>query len=62
MFFGNKCINKNAFNKNKRATSIDKIDTNRIVLSKKELYVKKSSLKYSIGYMSETNAFLIPLT
>ena len=31
------------------------------VLSKKDLYAKKGSLKYFVDYISETNAFTMPL-
>ena len=39
--FGDKCIIKKAFHKDKRPISIDKVEIRRIVLSKKELYHKK---------------------
>ena len=35
LIFGKQCINKNAYHKNKRLISIDKVDIRRIVLSKK---------------------------
>ena len=38
LIFGKQCVNKNAFHKNKRSISIDKVDTKRIVLSKNNLY------------------------
>ena len=57
LIFGKHCINKNAFHKNKRPISIDKVDIRRIVLSKIDLYGKKGSFKYFIEYISETNAF-----
>ena len=61
LIFGEKFIIKNTFHKNKRPIIIDKVEIRRIVLSKKDLYGKKGSFKYHIGYISETNAFLIPL-
>ena len=45
-------INKNAFHKNKKPISIDKVDIKRIVLSKKDFYGKKDSFKSFIGYIS----------
>ena len=58
---GEQCINKNAFHKNKRPISIDKVEIRRIVLSKKDLYDKKGSFKYFIGYINKTDAFPVPL-
>ena len=60
LIFGKKCINRNAFHKNKRPISIVNVDIRRIVFSRKDLYGKKGSFKYFIGYISETNAF--PMT
>ena len=59
--FDKNCINKNIFHKNKRRISIDKVDIKRIVLSKKNLYGKKGSFKYFIGYINETDALPVPL-
>ena len=42
LVFDKQCINKNAFHKNKRPISIDKVETKRIALSKKDSYGKKS--------------------
>ena len=42
LVFDKQCINKNAFHKNKRPISIDKVEIKRIVLSKKDSYGKKS--------------------
>ena len=36
--------------KNKKVTSIDDIDVNKILVSKKEPYCTKNSLKYFTGY------------
>ena len=49
LIFGENCIDKNAFHKNKRPISIGKVDIKRIVLSKKDLYHNKGSFKYVIG-------------
>ena len=50
--FDNKKIKKSGFynNKNKKIFSIDDIDVNKILLSKKEQYGKSNSFKYFIGY------------
>ena len=59
--FDKQCVNKNAFLKNKRLISIDRVEIKRIVLSKRDLYGKKCSFTYFIGYISESNFFLVPL-
>ena len=41
----------------KRSISIDKVDTKRVGLSRKDIYGKKDSFKYFIGYINETDAF-----
>ena len=43
LIFDKQCIEKNAFHRNKIQISIDKVETRRIVLSKKDLYSKKGS-------------------
>ena len=48
--FDDKKIKKNIFNKNKRIYSTDATDVNNILVSKKEPYGNKNSLKYFIGY------------
>ena len=48
--FGDKKINKSNFYKNKKLFNIEDIDINEIVVSKKESYGIKNSLKYIIGY------------
>ena len=48
--FDNKKIRKSNFYKNKKLNRIDDIDVNKILISKKELYWTKKSLKYFIGY------------
>ena len=45
-----KKIKKSIFYKNKRIYSTDDIDVNNILVSKKESYSTKNSLKYFIGY------------
>ena len=59
MIFGEQFINKNTCHKNRRPVNIDKVDIERIALSRKDLYSKKGSFKYFIGYLSEINAFPI---
>ena len=46
----NKKIKKSDFYKNKKVFQIDTIDVNNILISKKESYGNKNSLKYFIGY------------
>ena len=48
--FDEKKIKKSAFYQNKRIYSIYEIDVNNILVSKKEPYGKKNSVKYFIGY------------
>ena len=48
--FDDKKINKSTFYKNKKLYNIHDLDVNKILVSKKESYGKKNSLKYSIGY------------
>ena len=50
MNFDNKKIKKSEFYKNKKVNSIDNIDVNKILVSKKEPYGTKNSFKYFIGY------------
>ena len=50
MNFNDKKIRKSTFYKNKKIYSIDDIDFNNILVSKKESYSTKKSLKYLIGY------------
>ena len=61
LIFDRQCINKNAFQKHKRPISIDKVEIRKIVLSKKDSYGKKGSLKYFIGHTNENDAFPVPL-
>ena len=48
--FNNKKIRKSTFYKNKKINNIEDIDVNNILVSKKESYGNKNSLKYFIGY------------
>ena len=48
--FDDKKINKSSFYKNKKLFSLNDIDVNKILVSKKESYGAKYSLKYFIGY------------
>ena len=61
LIFDRQCINKNAFQKHKRPITIDKVEITKIVLSKKDSYGKKGSLKYFIGHTNENDAFPVPL-
>ena len=48
--FEDKKANKSTFYKNKKLFNIHGIDVNKILVSKKESYGTKNSLKYFIGY------------
>ena len=48
--FDDKKINKSSFYKNKKLFSLNDIDVNKILVSKKESYGTIYSLKYFIGY------------
>ena len=48
--FDDKKIKRSEFYKNKRVTSIDDIDVNKILVSRKESYGTKNSFKCFIGY------------
>ena len=48
--FEDKKIKKSDFYKDKKVNSIDNINVNKILVSKKELYGTKISFKYFIGY------------
>ena len=48
--FDDKNINKSNFYKNKKLFNLNDIDVNEILVSKKESYGTKNSLKYFIGY------------
>ena len=48
--FDDKKINKNNFYKNKKLFHIHDLDVNKILVSKKESYGTKNSLKCFVGY------------
>ena len=48
--FDDKKINKSNFKKNKKVFSLNDLDVNNILFSKKESYGTKNSLKYFIVY------------
>ena len=48
--FNDKKIKKSVFYKNKTINNIEDIDVNNILVSKKESYGNKNSVKYFIGY------------
>ena len=48
--FNDKKIRKSDFYKNKKLNRIENIHVNNILVSKKEPYGTKNSLKYFIGY------------
>ena len=48
--FKDKKIRKSTFYKNKKINNIEDIDVNTILVSKKEPYGNKNSLKYFIRY------------
>ena len=48
--FGDKKINKSSFYKNKKLFRLNGVDVNNILVSKKEAYGRKNSLKYFIRY------------
>ena len=50
IIFEEKKINKSSFYKNKKLFNIHDLDVNKILVSKKESYGTKNSLKYFIGY------------
>ena len=51
--FEDKKINKKAFYKNKKSYEVYGIDTEKILVSKKESYGEKGSIKYFVGYNDE---------
>ena len=48
--FNDKKIKRSTFYKNKTINTIEDIDVNNILVSKKEPYRNKNSVKYFIGY------------
>ena len=59
--FEGKKVNKTAFYKNKRLYSVHDIDTEKILVSKKESYGRKGSLKYFVGYIDDEDDVIRPL-
>ena len=57
--FNDKKIRKSDFYKDKKINNIEDIDFNNILVSKKESYGNKNSLKYFIGY--NDNDIITPL-
>ena len=57
--FDDKKINKSNFYKNKELFNLNDIDANKILVSKKESYGTKNSLKYFTGYNDDH--FIRPL-
>ena len=57
--FDDKKIKKSGFYKNKKVFQIDDINVKNILISKKESYGHKNSLKYFIGY--NDNVIIRPL-
>ena len=51
--FDDKNVNKTAFYKNKKLYNVHDIDTEKILVSKKESYGKTGSLKYFVAYNDE---------
>ena len=50
IIFEDKKINKSDFRKNEKLFNLHDLDVNKILVSKKESYGTKNSLKYFIGY------------
>ena len=61
LIFGEDCINKNVFHKNKRPINIDEVDIRKIVLSSKHSNGNKGSFKYFTGHINNDNALPIML-
>ena len=57
IIFDDEKINKSSFYKGKKLFDIYEIDVNKILVSKKEPYGKKSLLKYFIGSDNHNNYF-----
>ena len=51
--FDDKKVNESNFYKNKKLFNLNDIDVNKILVSKKESYGTKTSLKYFIGHNDE---------
>ena len=48
--FDDKKIKRSSFYKNKKINNIEDVDVNNILVSKREPYSTKNSLKYFVGY------------
>ena len=59
--FGDKNINKSNFYKNKKLFNIYEIDVDKILISKKEPYGRKSSFKCFLGYNDDDDDVIRPL-
>ena len=59
IIFDDKKINKSNFYRNKKPFIIDDIDVNKILISEKEPYSKRSSFRQFIGYNDDD--FIGPL-
>ena len=57
--FDAKKIKTSNFYRNKKINKIDDIDVNNILISKKEPYGTKNSLKYFVGYNDNNNIRLL---
>ena len=53
--FDDRKIKKSSSHKNKKINNIEDVDVNNILVSKKEPYGTKNSLKYFIGYNDNDN-------
>ena len=53
--FDDQKIKRNSFYKNKKINNIEDIDVNNILVSQKESYGTKNSLKYFLGYNDNDN-------
>ena len=59
LFYGEKCINKNAFHQKINPISIGKVEIKRIILFNEISYSNKRLFNYYIGYMHEGKVFSI---
>ena len=61
LIYGEKCLNKNTFHKNKKPINIDKVETKRTMFFCKSSYGNKGLFKHGIEYRNETDPFPAPL-
>ena len=61
IIFDDKNINKSNFYKNKKLFNIYDIEFDKVLISKKEAYGKKSSFKYILGYNDDDDDVIKPL-